>query len=196
VSSTLELRRKVRDAYSDAALHPEDEHAFPSGRSFAESLGYPADLLRELPPECTEAFSGVSTVSLLAEMPEYGVILDLGCGAGLDSLIAARRAGHLSRLIGIDFSIPMLDRARQSMRAAAVTNMIVCQADAERLPLRDNSIDLALVNGIFNLNPARDEIFRELGRVTKPGGAVFAAELVLKEMLPADQRSSESNWFA
>jgi SAM-dependent methyltransferase len=196
VSGTIELRRKVHDAYSDAARYPEQKHAFPTGRAFAESLGYPAELLGELPPECSEAFSGVSAVSLSAEMPAHGVILDLGCGAGLDSLIAARRAGPGSRLIGIDFSVPMLTRARDSMRAAGVGNMIVCQADAERLPLSDSAVDVAMVNGIFNLNPGRDAIFRELGRVMKPGGSVFAAELVLKEPLPADERSSESNWFA
>ncbi len=188
-----ELRRKVLDAYSAAALHPSSKHAFPVGRQFAENLGYPRDLLDKLPPACVEAFSGVSKLSLIADFPTEAVVLDLGCGAGLDSLIAAR---HAQKVIGIDFSSAMLDRARESLRAADVHNVLLCQADAESLPLPDDSIRVALVNGIFNLNPARDAILRELRRVITPGGAVYAAELVLNAPLPPEQQSSEAKWFA
>jgi arsenite methyltransferase len=191
-----ELRCKVRDAYSAAAMCPDEMHAFPVGRPFAESLGYPAGLLEGLPHACVEAFAGVSNVSLFAKLPRGSVILDLGCGAGLDSLIAADRTGDEGRVVGIDFSFPMLARARQSAQEAAVGNVVFCHADAECLPLRDESIGIALVNGIFNLNPARQSIFRELGRVVQRGGVVYAAELVLQEPLPPEQQASESNWFA
>ena len=191
-----ELRGKVHDAYSAAALRPEDRHAFPVGRRFAEGLGYPAGLLAGLPPACMEAFAGVSNVSLFAEIPKGSMILDLGCGAGLDSLIAADRAGREGRVVGVDFSFPMLSRACRSAAEAGLSNVVFCQADAERLPLRDESIGIALVNGIFNLNPGRRSIFRELGRVVRRGGVVYSAELILKEPFPAEQQASESNWFA
>jgi SAM-dependent methyltransferase len=175
MGNELELRRKVHNAYSAAALQPGSHHAFPVGRQFAESLGYQRGMLADLPPACSEAFSGVSTVSLFAEFPTDGTILDLGCGAGLDSIIAARRAGPNVKVIGLDFSLAMLARAAQTSRSAGLHSVLLCQADAERLPLRDHSIAVAMVNGIFNLNPARRAIFSELGRVVKPGGALFAA---------------------
>jgi len=191
-----ELRRKVRDAYLAAALYPDQAHAFPVGRAFARSLGYPAGLLAELPAACAEAFAGVSDVSLFAEIPKGSATLDLGCGAGLDSLIAANRTGPGGRVVGIDFGFSMLSRARHSATEASMSNVVFCQADAESLPLRDESIGIVLVNGIFNLNPARQSIFRELGRVVQRGGVVYSAELVLKEPLSLKEQASESNWFA
>ena len=190
------MRRKVWDAYSAAALYPGEKHAFPVGRGFARSLRYPAGLLAELPPACVEAFAGVSDVSLFAEIPKGSSILDLGCGAGLDSLIAANRTGPEGRVVGIDFSFSMLSRARQSAAVAGMSNVVFCHADAESLPLGDESVGIVLVNGIFNLNPARQSIFRELGRVVRRGGIIYAAELILKEPLPPEQQASESNWFA
>ena len=191
-----ELRGKVHDAYSAAALCPAAAHAFPVGRQFAESLGYPAVLVEQLPKACVEAFSGVSNVSVWAEIERGSVILDLGCGAGLDSLIAAQRTERDGRVVGLDFSFAMLNRARQSAAEAGVRNVMFCQAGAETLPIGDESVDVALVNGIFNLNPARESIFRELGRVVRRGGVVYSAELILKEPLPAHQREFEANWFA
>lgn len=193
---SAQLRQKVCAAYSAAALEPRQPHVFPVGRQFAEDLGYPADLLGRLPPLCTEVFTGVSNVSLFAEIPRGAVVLDLGCGAGLDSSIAAGKAGGNGAVIGVDFSFPMLVRARACQRETGAYRILFCQADAERLPLVDGSIDVVLVNGIFNLNPNRAAIFRELGRVVKPSGAVYAAELVLREPLPPSQSQSESNWFA
>jgi arsenite methyltransferase len=190
------LREKVRDAYSAAAADPALEHPFPVGRQFAESLGYPSDMLAALPAVAIEGFAGVSNVSIFAEIPRGAAVLDLGCGAGTDSLIAARRVGPPGKVIGVDFSAAMLHRARQAAREYEARNLEFRQADAERLPLENSEIDVAIVNGIFNLNPARDSLFRELARVVAPGGSVFAAELILKEPLPVSEASNEANWFA
>lgn len=190
------LRERVRMAYSAAVERPLDKHPFPVGREFALSLGYPEDMLATLPRSSVEAFSGVSNVSVFAEIPVAATVLDLGCGAGLDSLIAARRTGPKGTVIGIDFSEAMLGRARQAAQEAGICNAEFRFADAGQLPLRDSSVDVALVNGIFNLNPARETIFRELARVVRVGRAVFAAELILKEPLPPDEQASEANWFA
>jgi arsenite methyltransferase len=191
-----DLRGKVCGAYSAAAVKPQDKHPFPVGRAFAESLGYPASLLDSLPSISSAAFVGVSNVSGFAQIPAGAAVLDLGCGAGLDSLIAARRAAPLGRVLGLDFSTPMLHRARQAAIEAAIPNVSFAYADAERLPLDDASMDVALVNGIFNLNPARAAIFGELARVLRPGGAVYAAELVLSAALPALVHHTDADWFA
>jgi arsenite methyltransferase len=190
------LRAGVRAAYSAAAAEPGAEHPFPIGRGFAESLGYPANELAILPSVAVEAFTGVSDVSVFADLKPGMRVLDLGCGAGLDSLIAGRRVGAAGRVVGIDFSSAMLKRARQAAIEADAANLIFCCSGAEILPLRSGSIDVALVNGIFNLNPERVSIFSELARVLRPGGSVYAAELILRESLPREVGATDEDWFA
>ena len=190
------LRDGVRRAYSEVAENPQAEHPFPVGRQFAESLGYPLDVLTDLPPVVIDAFAGVSNVAIFADIPPGVTVLDLGCGAGLDSLLAIRRAGPTGRVIGIDFSESMLARARQAATEAGLNNIEFHQTDAETLFLEDDSIDVVLTNGIFNLNPARDLIFRELARVVRSEGAVYGAELILRGPLPPEEQASETDWFA
>jgi len=190
------LQTAVREAYSAAAIKPQGEHPFPVGRAFAESLGYPKDQIDALPPVAVEAFSGVSNVSVFATIPIGSRVLDLGCGAGLDSLIAAKRAGDSGMVLGVDFSEAMLARAHLAAIEARIENVTFCRAEVEKLPIKSGSIDVALVNGIFNLNPLRSDIFAELVRVLRPGGAVYAAELILRELLPQEVLDSEPDWFA
>jgi SAM-dependent methyltransferase len=194
--NSLGLRDSVRKAYSAAAEKPHDKHPFPVGRSFAESLGYPLELLSDLPSVSVNAFSGVSNVAIFADIPVGSKVLDLGCGAGLDTLIAARKAGLQSRVIGVDFSAAMLNRALQAVREVGLENVKLSQADGENLPVKDGSIDVVLVNGIFNLNPARDAVFHELARVVRSGGAVYVAELILKEAVMQNNQVCEGNWFS
>jgi SAM-dependent methyltransferase len=190
------LREKVHQAYSAAAHRPLDSHPFPVGRDFAESLGYPKALLESLPSTCIEAFSGVSNVAVFAEIPQGATVLDLGCGAGLDALVAAQRTGPQGKVIGVDFSEAMLARACRSASQAGIANVVFCGADAAQLPVGVESMGVVLVNGIFNLNPQRAAIFRELARVVRKGGVVYSAELVLSRPLPPEEKRSEANWFA
>jgi arsenite methyltransferase len=190
------LRAKVNGAYSAAASRPEQKHPFPIGRELAENLEYPSEVLDGLPQPSVEAFAGVSNVSLFADLPVGATVLDLGCGAGMDSIIAARRVGPTGRVIGIDFSEAMLVRARTAKELVNLPHLQFRQGDAESLPLADESIDVALVNGIFNLNPKRKEIFAELVRVLRPHGRAYVAELILTGPPPEGDHASESNWFA
>jgi arsenite methyltransferase len=195
--ATAELvRDKVNGAYSAAATRPQQKHPFPIGRELAEDLGYPSGVLDDVPQPCVEAFAGVSNVSLFADLPVGATVLDLGCGAGMDSIIAARRVGPGGRVIGIDFSEAMLARARSAKELLDLPHLQFQQGDAECLFLPDESIDVALVNGIFNLNPRRKEIFSELVRVLRPQGRAYVAELILAGPLPEGDHASESNWFA
>jgi arsenite methyltransferase len=191
-----QLRHMVRGAYSSAAERPQEEHAFPVGREFAESIGYPADLLASLPSVACDAFAGVSKVSLFADLPVGTKVLDLGCGSGTDTLIAARRVGPTGKVIRVDFNASMLSRARRAASESGVTNVELRESDAERLPLAHGQVDVTIVNGIFNLNPERQAIFHELARVIKLSGKLFAAELMLRQPLPPESRASETDWFA
>jgi arsenite methyltransferase len=191
-----ELRESVRLAYSAAATAPNDKHSFPIGAAFAHELGYPQELLNRIPVESAEAFTGVSNVSLQAPLRDGLLVLDLGCGSGLDSLVAAERVGPNGRVVGIDFSGSMLDRASRSAKGYGHANLAFVQASAEHMPLHDSSVDMALVNGIFNLNPFHEKILHELFRVLRPGGHVFGAELILKSALPEHLLSGTANWFS
>jgi SAM-dependent methyltransferase len=191
-----QLRAQVNVAYSAMARAPSGTHPFPIGRKLAEDIGYPAELLDTLPQLCVEAFAGVSKVSVVADLPEGAAVLDLGCGAGMDSIIAARRVGPAGRVIGVDFSETMLARAAAAKDLADVPQLDFHRADAENLFLADNSVDVALVNGIFNLNPARSQILSELARVLRRRGRAYVAELILARPLPEADRTTESNWFA
>jgi ubiquinone/menaquinone biosynthesis C-methylase UbiE len=138
----------------------------------------------------------VSNIHEFAVIPEAATVLDLGCGAGLDSLIAAGTVGPSGTVIGIDFSETMLGRACQAAKEAEIYNVEFKRADAEQLPLSTSSIDVTLMNGIFNLNPARDLIFRELARVLRPRGSAYAAELILAGPLPPNVTQTDADWFA
>ena len=166
------LCEAVRSAYSSAARQPGGTHPFPVGRELAVSLGYPRELLDSIPSVAVEAFAGVSNVAVDAAIPAGARVLDLGCGAGLDALITAGRVGARGRVLGVDFSEAMLARAHAAVAEAGARN------------------------GIFNLNPARAAILSELARVVRPAGAVFVAELILREPLPPTTRFSEADWFA
>jgi arsenite methyltransferase len=194
--TSQQLRDGVYQAYSAVADRPEAEHPFAVGRTFAAGLGYPFELLDRLPLASVQAFSGVSNVSLFAELATGATVLDLGCGAGLDSLIAAERVGPAGTVVGVDFSPAMLERAQQAATMAGRTNINHVQAAAEDLPVNSASVDVALVNGLFNLNPAREAIFQELARLVRPGGSVFAAELILKAPAPAGEAANLDDWFA
>lgn len=195
-ASPIRLREMVGAAYSQAALNPTEKQAFPVGREFAKSIGYPEDLLATLPSVACDAFAGVSNVSIFAEIPTGATVLDLGCGSGTDTLIAARRVGPTGKVLGVDFSTAMLDRARQAVSESSVQNVEIRECDAEFLPIKRGEIDVAIVNGIFNLNPMRDAIFRELARLIRPAGKAFVAELILSAPLPLETRITEADWFA
>jgi arsenite methyltransferase len=189
------LKQGVHEAYSNVAIQPQAQHPFPTGRGFAEEIGYPSAILDTIPQKAVQSFAGVSNVSIFADIPVGATVLDLGCGTGLDSHIAAYKTTEQGQVMGIDFSLPMLQQAQSAARESNTGHLTFIHASGEQLPLTDHSIDVALVNGIFNLNPARDMIFQELARVIRPGGMLFAAEIILKEALDDAERSN-ANWFS
>ena len=194
--SANQLRDGVKSAYSAAADRPQDRHPFPVGRSFAVSIGYPEELLDSLPSVAVDGFTGVSNVSIFSDIPEGSTVLDLGCGAGLDSLIAAKRVGPEGKVIGVDFSDSMILRARKASTESGLNNVEFHVGEAEKIPVEDSVIDIILVNGIFNLSMVRDDIFNELARVGRKGGVVYAAELILIDPTPTETVCDLNNWFA
>lgn len=194
-NTSAALRDGVRKAYSAAASNPQAKHPFPVGAAFASSLGYPDESLREVPADAVASFAGVANVSCFAPLAPGMRVLDLGCGSGLDTFIAARRVGPEGTAVAVDFSLEMLRRALHAADGLG-ERILFLQASAERLPLPEASVDAALVNGIFNLNPEREPVFRELARVLRPGATLAGAELILKKPMPVPENPSPDSWFS
>ncbi len=185
----------VRDRYGQVAANPSQDFTFPVGREFAEAVGYPADLLAGLPREAADAFAGVACPVPHAGLAAGETVVDLGCGAGLDSLFAGTRVGPGGRVIGIDFAPAMIARAQRSFTAAAMPWVEARLSDGHCLPPANASADAVIVNGIFNLNPDKAMLLSEAFRVLKPGGRLVAAEIILTSPLPPDEGHSLDDWF-
>lgn len=189
------LRRAVRERYDAVASAPVGDYGFRVGRDFAEALGYPASLLDRLPPSSVERFTGVATPVFDAALRTGESVLDLGCGAGLDSAVAAEAVGATGSVVAVDVARAMVYQASVTVAAMHLARVAVCQASAEALPLADGSVDCVLVNGVFNLAPDKEPVLEEVFRVLRPGGRLVAAETVLTRPLDVDELSSLDDWF-
>jgi SAM-dependent methyltransferase len=190
-----ELRAAVRERYARVASRPDEGYAFRVGRAFAEALGYPSDLLDTVPAPALDAFTGVATPVLHAELQPGESVLDLGCGGGLDLVLAARAVGPGGRAIGIDMAAPMVERAEEALHQLGLTQAEARQGLAEALPLPAASVDCVLANGILNLSPDKSAVLSEIARVLKPGGRLILAETTLRQPLPSDHVRDLEGWF-
>lgn len=190
-----EIQDAVRERYSQVATHPDATYNFRVGRAFAEALGYPPDLLDQLPPSVWEAFTGVATPSLVADVQPGETVVDLGCGAGLDLILLSSKVGPQGRAIGIDFAPGMVERSRQNLVLLHLTQTEVRQAAAEATGLPDGFADWVIANGILNLSPDKGAVLAEVARILRPGGHLLVAETTLRIPLPAEAVKSIDDWF-
>ncbi len=192
---TQVLRLEVSSVYSRVATDPAGDFHFHRGPAYAANfLGYDAGELSALPLECTASFAGVANPHAIAPLVAGETVLDIGCGAGTDLLLAARRVGPGGHAIGIDMTEAMRDRARGSADAAGLTNVEVRQADATALPLPDASVDIVISNGVLNLVPEKEKAFAEIYRVLRPGGRLQLADIVLDAELDESVRRNIDLW--
>jgi arsenite methyltransferase len=176
------LRAAVAEQYGKVAKTPDAEHPFPVGRAFAESVGYATADLDSLPSSAVASFAGISHPLRYAGLQPGENMLDLGCGAGMDTILAARQVGLAGMIHGLDLSPDMLECARSNMAVAGLANVSFHQSPAEQIPLPDNSMDVVIVNGIFNLCPVKETVMDETFRVLRPGGRMLVSEIVLMDM--------------
>lgn len=193
--SAEDLRAAVGERYGKVASEPDGSFNFPVGRAFAEAIGYPADFLDRLPQTASASFAGVAGLPAWLDLKPGMTVVDLGCGAGLDTLMAADRVGPKGRVIGVDISSEMAALARDNAAEAGFANVEVIESPVEQLPLGSASVDAVIANGIVNLAPEKERLVAEVARVLKPGGAMTAAEIVLTEDIPGSQRATLDDWF-
>lgn len=179
---------EVRDRYAGvarAALSNESTAV----RSIASAFGYSEDELNQLPAEANMGLSCGNPLAL-AGIRAGEVVVDLGCGGGMDVFLAARKVGSSGRVIGIDMTTEMLERARAGQQKLGLTNVEFHQATIDKLPLLDNSVDCVISNCVINLAPDKLAVFREIWRVLKPGGRLALSDIALKQELPNEVKQS------
>ena len=188
------LREEIRKTYTDVSTDQEQEFIFPTGRSWAQELGYPKPELARVPDATVQSFAGVANHWPLGRAEPGSVVLDLGCGAGTDLLIAAQMTGPGGRVIGIDMTSAMLERARASAAEMGLTNVEVHESLIESLPLESASVDLVISNGVIDLVPDKDAVFDEIDRVLRPGGRLQVADVVIHHEVSEDARKNIDLW--
>lgn len=189
-----QIRNQIRERFAQIARSPETERVFPVGPASAKNLGYDADEIDALPAEVTESFSGVGNPLAMGELAVGQTVLDLGCGAGLDSILAARQVGATGRVIAIDMTEDMLDKAERNATAVGISNIEFHVADAENLPVADATIDVVITNGVFNLCPDKLKVLAELHRVLCPGGRLHMADILLHADVTTEQVAKIGTW--
>ncbi|MBI3895779.1 MAG: methyltransferase domain-containing protein [Acidobacteria bacterium] len=195
VLDTEQLRGEVSNIYARVASNPDDNFHFHRGPAYAaEFLGYDVQELAALPREATASFAGVGNPHAIAAVRPGETVVDIGCGAGMDLLLAARRTGPQGKAIGVDMSDAMIERASRAARLAALNNVELRKGDATDLPLADASVDVIISNGVLNLVPEKENAFREIVRILRPGGRLQIADIVVEKELSEDIRSNVELW--
>ncbi len=178
------LRCEVREKYREVAVHPTAEHHFHTGRSLAARLDYPRELVDALPDEAVESFAGVANPFSLRPLSPGEHVIDIGSGAGLDALIAARLVGTDGHVTGVDMTDQMLVKARANARRVGLANVEFREGLAEALPVGDASADVVISNGVFNLCADKQAVFSEVVRVLRPGGVLQFADIANGRPVP------------
>ncbi|MBI2683942.1 MAG: methyltransferase domain-containing protein [Actinobacteria bacterium] len=190
------LREEIRKTYTEVSTEQDREFTFPTGRAWAQELGYPEPELTRVPDATVESFAGVANHWTLGRLDPGAVVLDLGCGAGTDLLIAAQMVGPAGRVIGVDMTAAMLQRAQVSADAMGLTNVALHESVIEALPLESASVDVVISNGVIDLVPDKNAVFDEIDRVLRPGGRLQIADVVIHHEVSEDARKRIDLWTA
>jgi arsenite methyltransferase len=164
------LRVAIREEYAEVASHPDKGFHFHTGRPLARMLEYADEWLIGIPEPSIESFAGTGNPFSLGELRPGERVVDVGCGAGIDSLIAAKKIGPDGRVIGVDMTPYMLEKARRAAVEAELENVEFKEGYAEALPVEDGWADVVISNGVLNLMPDKSAALEEMSRVLKPGG--------------------------
>ena len=187
------LKSEIKKTYATVSQEPGTDFVFPTGRAWAEDLRYPPELAA-VPDAAAESFAGVANPWELGRLSPGERVLDLGCGAGTDSLVAAQMVGGEGRVTGIDMTPEMLAKARANARAMGAANVEFAAGEAEALPFPDGSFDVVLSNGVIDLVPDKDAVFAEIHRVLVPGGRVQIADVTIQRPVSEEGKRNIDLW--
>ena len=187
------LKREIKETYARVSEQPDIDFIFPTGRAWAEDLGYPPELAA-VPDAAVESFAGVANPWELGRLEPGEHVLDLGCGAGTDTLVAAQMVGPEGRVTGIDMTPEMLAKARGAADELGTENVELVEAEVEQLPFPDASFDVVISNGVIDLIPDKDAVFAEIFRVLAPGGRIQIADVTIQQPVSDEGRRNIDLW--
>ncbi|HEY8823951.1 MAG TPA: methyltransferase domain-containing protein [Candidatus Limnocylindria bacterium] len=188
------LRRSVAAKYSEVATNPELGFHFHTGRPLAMRLAYTAAAVDGLPPANLESFAGTGNPFLFGDLRVGEWVVDVGCGAGLDTLIAARQVGTAGRVIAVDMTAEMRAKTVRGATEMGLTNVEVREGFAESLPVDDGWADVVISNGVVNLCPDKHAVFREMFRILKPGGRIQIGDILVHKEVPQSAKDDIALW--
>ncbi len=188
------LRSAISAEYRDVALNPQKGFHFHTGRPLAKILGYDDELVKVVPENSVNSFAGTGNPFSLGTISPGEKVVDVGCGAGFDSFIAAHMVGNDGWVIGIDMTPEMLRKAQGATEVAGLNNIEFRKGVAEALPVDDKWADVVISNGVLNLCPDKLAVFREMRRVLKPGGRLQIADILVEKPVPEEAKEDIDLW--
>jgi SAM-dependent methyltransferase len=187
------LKSEIKKTYARVSEEPTEDFIFPTGRAWAEDLDYPLELAN-VPESAVESFAGVANPFSLGRLASGERVLDLGSGAGTDSLVAAQMVGESGRVTGIDMTPQMLAKARAAAAEMRIEHVEFVEGEAEQLPFPDDSFDVVISNGVIDLIPDKEAVFTQLFRVLAPGGRMQIADVTIQNPVSAEGRRNIDLW--
>jgi SAM-dependent methyltransferase len=188
------LRSEIQRTYAAVSNDPGREFMFPTGRAWAEDLDYPPELLARVPETSCESFAGVANPFSLGVLDPGEDVLDVGCGAGMDTLVAAQMVGADGYVTGIDMTPDMAAKARRSAAEMGLANVTIVDGSAEELPFADAGFDVVISNGVIDLIPDKEAVFSEIARVLRPGGRIQLADVTIQRPVSEEGRRNIDLW--
>jgi SAM-dependent methyltransferase len=192
--NSAQLRSRVKAKYTEVATDPSKGFHFHTGGGLATMLGYTADDIDWLPAPVVESFAGTGNPFSMGRLNPGETVLDIGCGAGMDTFLASRMVGPGGHVIAVDMTPAMLAKTRAGARDLGLRNIDCRLGYAESLPLDDRSVDVVISNGVINLSPDKQAVMSEVHRVLKDGGRLQIADIVVHKEVPQDARDDIDLW--
>jgi SAM-dependent methyltransferase len=187
------LKAEIKKTYTSVSEQPERDFIFPTGRAWAEDLDYPAELAN-VPDAAAESFAGVANPFSLGRLQPGERVLDLGSGAGTDSLVAAQMVGPDGSVTGIDMTPQMLAKARSASEQMGLGHVEFVEGEIESLPFDDARFDVVISNGVIDLVPDKDAVFSEIHRVLAPAGRIQIADVTIQNPVSEEGRRNIDLW--